>query len=113
MLDHLSKNIISLLQFKTFFQFYSNYNRFIAALLVEARNDKQPKCSEPLVKEIDRLVEGFATDVLSLICPLEYQGKVGDKCESIIQLTPQITSTKLRTKSMLMPIVNIFNSLKN
>ena len=73
----------------------------------------EPKCNEDVVKDIEVLIDGFANSVLKLVCPLEFNEEAGDKCDSIVVLTPNKTADQPKLKSLLLPLIDIFDSLKH
>ena len=66
-----------------------------------------------MVEEIEKVIDGYSNDVLNLLCPQEYSIEVGEKCDSIMGQTPALKTEEPRPKSMLIPLIKIFESLKN
>ena len=77
-------------------------------IMSSAENEKNV-CSESNVDEIERIVDGYAFDVLQLLCG-DYT-EDSDKCVKLLPKTPKKLSTQKRTKSMLPPFINILNSV--
>ncbi|CAG2118057.1 unnamed protein product, partial [Medioppia subpectinata] len=86
-----------------------NFNEYKSQVLAVVRDGSagDPKCTDETAVEVNKMLDGFADDVLNMICPKEYSSDadVADKCQPIVELTPKpVAPLSPRPKSLLMPL---------
>jgi len=78
---------------------------FKECVLTEVEREGKPICTEANHVEIERIIDGYAHDVLALICG-DYT-EDSDKCVKLVDKTPKRLSSQQRPKSLLPPFIAI------
>jgi hypothetical protein len=68
-----------------------------------------PLCPDSNVEEMDNLVDGYANEVLSLVCG-DYTEE-SDKCVKLLPKTPKKLPAQKQPKSILPPFINILSAV--
>ena len=79
-----------------------------SCILKSTEKHSKSTCSETNVEEIERIIDGYAFDVLQLICG-DYNEE-SDKCVVMLPKTPKRLPSQKRPKSILPPFINILDS---
>ncbi|CAG2109084.1 unnamed protein product [Medioppia subpectinata] len=81
------------------------YYKMKQCILGHIEREGKPLCTDSVYNEAERLIDGYAFDVLQLICG-DYT-EDSDKCQNSVPKTPKKLSSQKRTKSLLLPLINI------
>ncbi|CAG2116824.1 unnamed protein product, partial [Medioppia subpectinata] len=84
-----------------------NFHQLIRCLADEADDVKQ--CSRKTVDFIVKYVNKLIEPILMIMCT-EYS-EPSDRCDALVERTPNATASQRRYKSFLMPIINVAMSL--
>jgi len=96
---------VTSINLKKIYFFNSNYYLLKECILNEVEKEGKPLCTEENQVEIERIVDGYAHDVLALICG-DYT-EDSDKCVKLTPKTPKKLSSQRRPKSLLPPFIAI------
>lgn len=78
-------------------------------ILDSIRRQGPPICTEDNLTEYERLIDGYAIEILNLLCGDHTEDS--DKCEKIVKQTPAKLASQRKPKSLLPPFIrNLENS---
>ncbi|CAG2179059.1 unnamed protein product [Oppiella nova] len=86
-----------------------NYYRLKGCIMNHVETQGQPLCSESVATEIENIVDGYANEVLNLLCG-DYTEE-SDKCVKLLPKTPKKLPAQKPPKSLLLPLINIIASV--
>lgn len=86
-----------------------NFYQMKGCILSAVEKEGKELCPESNYNEIETLIDGYSVDVLNLICG-DYTEE-SDKCVKLLPKTPKKLNSQKRSKSMLIPFINILNSV--
>ncbi|CAG2109085.1 unnamed protein product [Medioppia subpectinata] len=86
-----------------------NFYKFKECIINHGTKVGEPLCKESHIEETERIIGGYANDVLALVCG-DYT-EDSDKCGKILPKTPKKLPSQKRPKSIILPFINILASV--